>query len=292
MAIYGKDGNELASAFNPINTELDSAFDKEGTQVYSRIRTLKVMTYNVGTWYDGKHDNIPADKDAEYYALQKGMLLADDADIVCLEEYCKEFSKTGRTAASLLVECGYPYIMETLGDSPTASPANGRCIASKYPITSYIARDFTDGSHLYYDTCVITVHGVTINVMVTHLHWDDRAKRTSEMQTIMSVLAGFQTFILCGDFNTTDNYDVEGADYLAIVKPLIDAGYNVANGGAFGFKITYSSYPDNSWTACLDNIVTSSNIEMLGVVVDETKLNDGITTERIDHMPLVATLQI
>lgn len=292
MAIYNNNGIEISSAFGRTGVELNEAFAIDGTSVFLKDRTIKVMTYNVGTWYDGKHDNVPADKDAEYYALQKGMILSDDADIVCLEEYCKEFSKTGRTAYSLLAECGYTYIHEQGGDNPSASNANGRCIASKYPITGYTVRNFTDGSGLYYDTCTITVHGIAINVMVTHLHWNDREKRTSEMQTIMSVLAGFQTFILCGDFNTTDNYDVEGADYLAIIKPLIDAGYNVANGGAFGFKITYSSYPDNSWTACLDNIVTSSNIEMLGVVVDETKLNDGITTERVDHLPLISTLQI
>ena len=291
MAIYDKDGTELASAFEAHGVELNDAFDCDGANVFIKDRTIKVMTYNVGTWYDGKHDNVPAAQDAEYYALQKGMILANDPDIICMEEYCKQFSKAGRTAYSLLSECGYPYIVETKGDSPTASPADGRCIASKYPITNYTVRNFSDGSSLYYDTCTITVKGIPINVMVTHLHWSDIAKRTSEMQTIMSLLSGYNRFILCGDFNTADNYDTSGADYIAVVKPLIDAGYNVANGGSFGFFETYSNEPDDAWVGDLDNIVTSPNIVMLSVYVDETKLTDGLD-ERVDHLPLVATLEI
>lgn len=290
MAIYNKDGTELASAYDATGIELDEAFSADGSSVFIKDRTIKVMTYNVGTWYDGKHDNVPAAQDADYYALQRGMLEQNDADIVCMEEYCKQFSKAGRTAISLLQEF-YPYVYETGGDSPTASPANGRCIASKYPITNYTVRNFSDGSSLYYDTCTITVKGIPINVMVTHLHWDNRSKRTSEMSTIMGVLSGFSRFILCGDFNTADCYDTSGADYTAVIQQLVSEGYNLANCGDFGFKITYSSYPDNNWTAVLDNIVTSSNITILNVAVDETKLNDNLT-ERIDHMPLVATLQI
>ena len=291
MALYGKDGNELSQVFNPSGLEIGSAFNKDGGQVYSNVRTLKVMTYNVGEWYDGKHDNVPADKDADYYALQKGMILANNPDVLCMEEYTKQFSKAGRTANSLLLECGFSYIIETKGDSPTASPANGRCIASKFPIADYTVRNFGDGSQLYYDTCVITVRGIQIHFVITHLHWDDRSKRTSEMETIVGLLRGFDRFVLCGDFNTTDCYDTSGADYTAVIQQLVSEGYHLANCGDFGFKITYSSYSDNNWTAVLDNIVTSSNITILNVAVDETKLNDNLT-ERIDHMPLVATLQI
>lgn len=291
MAIYNKNGNELNIVFAADGTETASAFDAGGAQVYTNVRTLKVMTYNVGTWYDGKHDNVPAAQDADYYALQKGMILANEPDIICMEEYCKQFSKAGRTANSLLLECGYYYIQESLGDSPTASPANGRCIASKYPISNYTIRNFDDNSKLYYDSCIVTFRGVEIPLVITHLHWDDINKRTSEMQAIMSLLAGYNRFILCGDFNTVDNRSSSGADYQAILAPLANAGYNISNGGDFGFIRTYSSYPDNDWWACLDNIVTSANIDILDVEVDETKLNDSLV-ERIDHIPFTATLQI
>lgn len=291
MAIYNKSGGQLFSAFGADALEIDSAFNADGVQVFSKNRTLKVMTYNVGTWYEGKHDNVPANQDAEYYALQKGMIIANDPDIICIEEYCKQFSKTGRTAISILQECGYAYIHEQGGDDPQASSANGRCIASKYPLSNYTARNFNDGSGTYYDSCVVSVNGIQINIVITHLHWNDRDKRASEIALIMSLLSGYTRFILAGDFNTYDNYDTEGLDYIAVIKPLIDAGYNVANGGNFGFIETYSDEPDGTWTGVLDNIVTSANIAITNVVVDETKLNDGLN-ERVDHIPLIATLEL
>lgn len=287
MSVYNKDGELLNTLYALPGTQCGKVYDVDGNAKY--VKGFVVMTYNVGSWYDGKHDIVPADKDADYYALQKEIIERYNPDVLFINEYTKQFSYAGRTAVSLLVELGFGFIYEVGGDTETTT--RGRCIASKYPLTDYIERDFTDGGY-YYDSCVINANGIPVNLVITHLHWDDRDKRTSEMQTIMSVLAGFQTFILCGDFNTTDNYDVDGADYVAIIKPLIDAGYNVANGGAFGFKVTYSSFPDNSWTACLDNIVTSPNIEITEVEVDETKLHDDITTERVDHLPLIATLQI
>lgn len=289
MSVYSKNGFELGATFAPSGVGLSSAFDADGVQVFSTSHTIKVMTYNVGSWYDGNHDNVPADKDADYYALQKGILLQNNADIVFMNEYTQRFSKTGRTAISLLRECGYQYIVET--DGGTDTEVTGRCIASKYPLSDYTKRTFDDGSNRYYDSCIVSVGGIRVNLVITHLHWDNRTLRTSEMATIMSLLSGFDKFILAGDFNTTDNYDTTGADYINIIKPLIDAGYNVANAGDFGFIVTYYDEPDSTWHGVLDNIVTSANIEIESVYVDETKLNDNLT-ERIDHIPLIATLQI
>jgi len=291
MAIYERNGTELNTAYDKAAAELDNAYSADGATVFVKDRTIKVMTYNVGTWYAGEHDNVPADKDAEYYALQKGIIESNDADIVCLEEYCKQFSKTGRTAISILQECGYTYIHEQGGDNPQASSANGRCIASKYPISNYTDRNFNDGSGTYYDSCVVSVNGIQINLVITHLHWNDRDKRASEIALIMSLLNGYTRFILAGDFNTTDCYDTSGADYTAVIKQLVDAGYNLANCADFGFILTYYNTPVSEWTGVLDNIVSSSNIRILDVEVDDTKLYDELP-ERVDHIPLIATLEL
>lgn len=289
MAIYDKDGLELGMAFAPSGAELPSAFDADGVQVYTNIHNLKVMTYNVGSWYDGLHDNVPAEKDADYYALQKGIITRHNPDILFMNEYVQQFSKAGRTALSFLQECGFTYIHEQGGATTTVT--NGRCIASKYPLSNYTVRNFNDGSTYYYDTCTVTVGGVPISLMVTHLHWNDRSKRESELSTIMGVLSGFTRFIFAGDFNTTDCYDTTGLDYTAIIAPLINAGYNVANCGEFGFITTYYDQPTHGdYTGVLDNIVTSANIEITSVTRDETKLNDGLE-DHIDHLPLIATLE-
>ena len=291
MAIYNENGVQIFSAFGADGLEKDSAYNAEGTQVFYKSRTLKVMTYNVGQWYEGKHDNIPADKDADYYALQKGIIQSNDPDILCLEEYVKQFSKAGRTAISILQECGYQYIHEQGGDNPQAASGTGRCIASKYPISNYTATTFSDGGGMYYDTCYINVQGLYIFVVITHLHWNNPSLRASEMATIMSAVQGKTRFIIGGDFNTIYGRDTSGQDYINVILPLINAGYHVANCGEFGFLITCSDYPEDDWTGVIDNIVTSANIEILDVYVDETKLHDGLN-ERVDHMPLVATLEL
>ena len=291
MAIYSRNGQQVNTPFNQSGEEIYSAFDVFGTEVYAKIHTLKVMTYNVGTWYVGRHDNVPAEKDAEYYALQKGIIQQNNADILFLEEYCKEFSKTGRTAISILQECGYTYIHEQGGDNPQASNANGRCIASKFPISNYVANTFNDGGGMYYDYCSITVNGETINLVITHLHWQDRTKRASEMATIMTKLSDFNRFIFAGDFNSTNCYDETGLDYPILIEPLLDAGYNVANCSDFGFIITYSDEPDDSWTAVLDNIVTPGNMPIISAYRDETKFNDGLN-DHIDHVPFIAIVEL
>ena len=291
MAIYSRNGTQLSSALAPNGVELDAAFNIDGSEVFFRNNTIKVMTYNVGTWYDGKHDNVPANQDAEYYALQKGIIQSNSPDIICMEEYCKQFSKAGRTAISILQELGYTYIHEEGGASPTAAPANGRCIASKYPITSYTVRNFGDASQLYYDSCTIFAKGKVVNVLVTHLHWDNWDLRIAEMNTIKSLVEGMTRFILCGDFNTADCKSISGRGYTDVIKPFLDDGFKDANCGEFGFINTYYDTPDSSYTGVLDHIITSGNISILGAGVDTTKLNDELV-ERVDHLPLIATLEI
>lgn len=292
MSIYDVNGNQLSNAYTVDGTSQRIAYDNEGQIVFTAHQNIKVMTYNVGTWYYGGHDNVPADKDEEYYELQNGMIQQNDPDILCMNEYCKEFSKTGRTALSMLQQY-FPYIHEQGGDNPSAANANGRCIASKYPISNYTVRNFSDNSGLYYDSCTININGTQLTVVVTHLLYDasDASKRISEIYTVGDFLLSQQLAIACGDMNTLDSKTTSGQDYQDMIVPLLNAGLHVANCGNFGFKITYSDQPNGTWTGCLDNIITTSNITIDSVYVDETKLTDGLT-ERTDHMPLIATLTI
>lgn len=286
--IYSEGGTQLFSAYGKSGVSLQSAYDVNGDLVFSSGGiVLKAMTYNVGQWYYGSGDNVPADKDAAYYALQSGMIQNANADVLFINEYWKVMSKTGRTALSMLQQY-FPYIHEQGGDSGYY----GRCICSKYPISNYTIHAYSDNNQRYYDSCVISVDGVEITLVVTHLATD--SKRNTQITELISYLSSLDRFICAGDFNTlsiTGSVTTEAADYTDIIVPLLNAGFHCANCSNQGFLVTYSDSPTGTYVGCLDNIVTSGNIAIASASVDETKLSDGLT-ERTDHMPLIATLTI
>lgn len=293
MAIYNKSGNILTTAYSKEGNALSKAYDKNGNVIYSKGATvLKVMAYNVGQWYDGTHTRVPSAKDSAYYALQNGMLSDIDPDILCLEEYLTQFSDTGRSALTMLQQY-FPYIHEENAVSSVSSGA-GRCICSKYPISNYQTHQYSQtGSPRYYDSCTITVDNTPITVVVTHLNYNasSMTSRVNQLTELITFLQQQTRFIACGDYNMLDCKSTSGADYIAMMQPLLNAGFHCANCADFGFLETYSDQPTGTYTGCLDNIVTSANIEILSASVDETKLSDQLT-EKADHMPLIATLQL
>lgn len=287
MAIYNIDGIQAFHAYRINGESVSSAYDVYGEQVFSTSHPLiKVMTYNVGQWYIGSGTNVPADKDAQYYDIQSRMIAENAPDVLCIQEYWKIFSKTGRTAKSML-EQFFPYIHEQGGDSGYF----GRCICSKYPISNYTVRTFTNNSSRYYDSCIINIDNFPVAFINTHLDTDD-SKRYAQALELISYLSTINSFVACGDYNMLDCKSASGTDYIQIIEPILNAGFNSANCSDFGFLTTYyGGNTTDTWDGCLDNIVTSHNIEITDAFVDETKLTDGIT-DKIDHMPLIATLQI
>ena len=290
MSIYSKNGQSINSAYLKNGQTINAAFSVSGNSVFPDGNiTLKVMTYNVGQWYIGGGDNVPADKDSSYYALQNGMIEQNNPDVLVIQEYWKIFSKTGRTALSMLQQ-HFPYIHEQGGNSGYY----GRCICSKYPISNYTVRTYTDNNQRYYDSCTISVKGTPITIVNTHLDLT-QAKRNTEIQELIAYLQTQTRFIACGDYNTgitqTSASD-ESTDYSNNVKPFIDELFNTANFGSFGFFVTCNDGIDGEGTNWyLDNAYTSSNIAINNVQVDTTKLNDLIN-EKVDHMPLIAQLTI
>lgn len=285
--IYTKDGKTTQNAYDAEGQLLSVAYSKDGAKVYP---ALKVMSYNVGQWYVGGGDNVPAAKDAEYYALQNGMLLRDDPDILCIQEYWKVFSKTGRTAKSML-EQYFPYIHEQGGDSGYF----GRCVCSKYPITDYTVRLYTGESDRYFDSCAVTVHGTPITVVNTHLGLT-QAARDAEIAELIAFLKAQTRFLCCGDFNTVIVYDDPASatptsqEYIDNVKPFIDEGFHSANFTEFGFLCTQVKN-GGARKLCLDTCYTSANIEITAAYTDNTKMNDGIADE-VDHLPILAEVII
>lgn len=293
IMVYDINENLLATIYDKSGTTLEKAYNKSGEVVYtSENPTIKVMDYNVGQWYDGTHTRVPSAKDAEYYALQNGMIGSIDPDILVMEEYLTQFSDTGRSALTMLQQY-FPYIHEENAVSSVSSGA-GRCIASKYPITNYVTHQYTQiGSPRYYDSCTITVDNIPITVVVTHLNYNASSdtSRINQLNELKTFCQSQERFIACGDLNTLDCKNTSGADYQSMIVPLLNAGFHLANCSDFGFLVTYSDEPIATWTGCLDNIITSSNITITDAYVDTAKLTDGLT-EKADHMPLIAELQL
>lgn len=285
MAIYSKDGIQLALAFGKNGDSLQSAYGVNGDLVFSAgLSELKVMTYNVGGWYIGSGRNVPASKEEEYYALQTGMILANDPDVLVIQEYLANFSDSGTSALSMLQSL-FPYV-----HAKVSGTYFGRAICSKYPITDYVERTFTQEPSRYFDSCIVTINGTEIPFVNTHLGLT-QANRTPEIAQLIQFLESLDKFVCCGDFNTemvTETANAESEEYINNVKPFVDAGFHTANFGQFGFMMTYQA---DTWYMYLDNIYTSHNIPITGAYVDTTKLTDEIV-DTVDHMPLIAELSI
>lgn len=295
MAIYDAEGNALSAVYDASGAELEFAYDAEGNVIFQREEPtgipLRVMSYNVGQWYYGGGSYVPADKDAEYYALQTGMLQRADADVAFFQEFMTTFSGLPRTADSVLSPF-FPY-----RNCRNSGTYFGRGICSKYEITNYTTHSYTNETQRYYDSATINVDDIPITVVVTHLATD--SKRYDQVTELIEYLSTLDRFICCGDFNAVyfNGTNVEGGtteetqDYTGIVVPLLNAGFKLANWSSHGYKYTYSDEPTSTWTGCLDNVVTSPNIIINSVHVDTAKLSDTLT-ERCDHMPIIADLLV
>ena len=80
-----------------------------------------------------------------------------------------------------------------------------------------------------------------------------------------------------------------------MIKPFIDAGYNVANcSDQHGFIDTWTNGKDTTGTWYPhDNIITSADFTMSNVRRDTTKITEAAIQDKIiDHVPLICELTL
>lgn len=282
--IFDFGGTSLYTAYNKNADQLIAAYDINGQSVYTAdpSQILKVATYNVGGWYIGSGTNVPTSLKFDYIALQKAILSAVDADIVCFQEYWNSFCADGTTADSVIGE--YFTQQEKTNANTTW---NGHVIASKsLSLSDYESIQF---EHYYsaapsYEKCYITVGGKRICIFNTHLSTAAGGQKEPQSQEMLEAVQDEPYFVLLGDFNT------EASDYSSIVEKFVTAGYNSANlnGGNEWLATFYTSAGVGKPT---DQIITSANIEIVDVYVNDLKLTDSIS-DKIDHIPLIAELRV
>lgn len=281
MPIYDKNGALLLSAYDKNGTALTQAYDKDGNPILAPVSTrLVVMSYNI-QWFGDLNSNT---------AMQEEILTAYDADIIGFQEFQYASQSTIPSKAITLLSGSYPYLQMCNYGNKVAS-------ASKYPLVDYTTVPFsvqTDDGKTY-TTATIAVGGKEILIVNAHLTTSTyETAKVQQASEVFTALQGHEYFILTGDFNTVCK-SVNDAEYATIMKQFVDAGYSCANCTLqHGFNNTWTdgNTAGGTWYPC-DHIITSANISIDNVVVDQRKIAFAAETgQTIDHLPIIAELTI
>ena len=290
MAVYDVNGTGISAVFETDGDSCQTAYDIDGTVVFTgEPVNLTVMSYNVGNFYSEYYD-CPTSAGQDFYDRADTIFGKYNPDVAGLQEYN---SSIGGISSSVLMD---DFFTDYHTEEKT-STNTGKALASKYTISNYALIPFSvkSGQTRYYQTTYIPVNGRKILIVSTHMSQTD-AIQEGQMQELLALVANEQYFILTGDFNIFTTA-VGDARYNAMIKPFLDAGYNSAD-NADGLYMTWyngKTAAGSSQKYALDQIITSPNITINSVTLDDTKLTDGLCTQYnviIDHLPIVASVTV
>lgn len=285
MGVYDVNGIFQSRLYDYSAESLRFAYDINKDVVFPDGEFLRVMSYNVGSW-TAFGRKATTENQETWHTLQNLILSTEQADLLGIQEY---YSAIGSYSVPAMIGQYY----DNLYAVDWVSTKAGRAIASKYPLTNTREVNFQNqtGEIRSYLIGDVTVNEVTIKFITAHLALDN-ATIALQIQELLSAVNSFEYWIMTGDFNI--NFPNNQSDgYLALVKPFLDAGYHVANGSDFGFIPTFSTKnpgDDSDWRF-LDNIMCSSNIDIINVYVNRQKITDHAGYS-IDHLPLIAELNV
>lgn len=267
-----------------------------GTFSVEDSQELVIMSFNVYGWMGLNDDQ----------ALLHDIFTAYSPDVVGFQEYYADRSSgngIGGILPSTFLGRYWKDLVEgddTLGANDVPYVGNTKAVASKFELQDATDTVFTSRrtNTRSYQKMYIEVGGKRIAVFNTHLEWYSTTpavssnKQYGQAAELLEAVSKEDYFILIGDFNTKC-MDVGHDDYTYVMKPFVDAGYNCANcTAAAGFIPTCtdgSGYDDEPWYA-VDNIITSANISIDRVVLDQKKMEHETTF--MDHLPLIAYVTI
>lgn len=273
MPTYDKNGQLVYSAFKKDGTIARQGYDRQGNLIYPNIDptdyNFKVMTINNQAWTGLNAWQYIGSIFEEY-----------DVDIIGSQE-----SHTNSNLTAL----GYTY-------RAISEKQSGNIVFSKHELSDITSKSYDVNMYADkrgYQKMYFSFGGKRIALFNSHLETHSNTSyQYPEAQELFEAVSEEEYFILTADLNTVCK-SVNDAQYINIVKPFVDAGYNVANcSKRFGFNDTWTSgtYTSTSWYQP-DNIITSANITMANMVVDQTKI-ELATDLAIDHLPVIAYLKI
>lgn len=276
MSVYDLEGTELNQVYDIEGTTLNQAYDIEGNELLND-NILTVMTYNV-QWFTGINGQ---------QTMQNLIISTYKPKIIGFQEFCREGTIT-TVGANML--SSYPTIV-------ISNHYNYNAIASQLTLSNTTIADFSHqvGEARSYIKTYFVYDGKTICWINAHLSYENDSTQYAQAGEILAMAEEEDYAIITGDFNSY-GLSTSSDDYIGLFKPFVDARYNLANSTAErGFNKTWTDATTATSLADLtypcDNIITSGNIDILSVTYDATKLSylDG---SKIDHIPIVATLQI
>lgn len=273
MAVYDSEGNVLTTIYDVSGNSLQTAYDSDGNVIYRREMT--VMSYNV-QWLSGLNSN---------QTMQREILDEYNADIIGIQEWTT-MGTTKPTDMDLFSNYNYSYL---------GIQTNKTAIVSKPSLTDVEGHVFTtQGNETKgYQTCRFDYGDKDILWINAHMFYDDMTIISAQCTEIFNLVQNEPYFIITGDFNIKCK-DTTSAWYTSCMKQFVDAGYNSANcSEQHGFLDTWTDAKNVSGTwYCLDQIITSPNLEIVEVIVDQIKLDYLDGTNAIDHLPIIARLKI
>ena len=183
----------------------DSITKKQYNPDYSKGISLKVGSYNI------RHGEL-VDYDMSCLAAD---ILACELDVVALQEVDKNTRRTGgRDLLRELAEaCGYGhYAFFAAMDFNGGEYGIG--IISRYPIKSTDSTSLTvlsDTEPRVLAHAVIEIDGVEIDFYNTHLSYENKEIRATQLGEIREIIGDNPRAILAGDFNVSSTREIETA---------------------------------------------------------------------------------
>lgn len=282
-----KNGNQISAIYGVDGRTLSQAYDISGNPLLSSGTPLTIMTYNVGQWYVGNSNRVPVAQRSEYYALQYGTFENNPVDILFLQEYLDSWCVDDSPASDFLS----PFFAYQEITNPRGYIGHSIC-TDGLPMSNYTSHNFTTnkGNYPTFESAEITIDGKTITIINTHNDYS-LSYQVQEVTDLLAFLDRLDYFILAGDFNIDLSVqETTGEQYQNSVQRFLDAGYHVGN-CVVSWIPTYFGYASPTGGKFADQIVTSSNIDIVSLRAYTAKLTDGIG-DKIDHIPLIAELEI
>lgn len=261
-----------------ITDELWKTFDVtvSRTRAEESDTTFTFVTQNVGLWNDGVHQGMAADKVEERAAAWQAVMEKHGMDILVGQEWLPYLDADKTVDANEKVFAGeYPYIY-----GEHTSTYDGKAIISRTPLTdiSYTAMVSNVGRR--YAKAYTWIDGKKVCIIDAHLSFEEdiNVNRKEEMVELLNLAQGETYAIIAGDFN------VFTADEFKIFE---EAGYSLANAGAFGQFNTWPNLgrnPTAEVNRVIDNIIVSPGIRIKNAWAEDHQLSD--------HALLAAELEL
>ena len=238
----------------------------------SRAKTIRVMTYNI-------HVGIGMDKKLDLPRIA-AVINQQTPDLVGLQEVDRGVERTQRideiAELAKLTKMNYDFAFNLRYQGGQY----GVAILSRFPIRSMdhrLYQNLREAERRGFIRGEISLAGVTVNFVTTHLDYQFDDGRLFEAQQLLTALKDVQgPLIVVGDFN-----DVPSGNAYKLMREFFTDAWSEAHQTDEGF-----SYPADKPAKRIDYIFSRSTDRL------RVKRTWIVNTLASDHVPVVADLEI